>query len=101
GDTKTIKFLIENGEKPDSRDENNKTPLHWAAFGGNEDAVNYLINLENNSKLIEAIDNNKETALYEAMRNGHKGVVKLLRKKGANSYARNKYGWAPIHVAAI
>ncbi|RIB22050.1 ankyrin repeat-containing domain protein, partial [Gigaspora rosea] len=101
GDTKTIKFLIENGEKPDTRDENNKTPLHWAAFGGNKDAVDYLINLENNSKLIEATDNNDETALYEAMRNGHTKVVELLQEKGANSYAANKHGWAPLHIAVI
>ncbi|CAG8487595.1 16733_t:CDS:1, partial [Gigaspora rosea] len=99
GDIKTIKLLIENGEKPDSLDENNKTPLHWAAFGGNTDAVNYLI--KNNSKLIVAIDNNEETALYEAIRNGHKGVVQLLLKKGANRYAENKYGWTPLHIAAI
>ncbi|CAG8536945.1 5897_t:CDS:2 [Gigaspora rosea] len=80
GDTKTIKFLIENGEKPDSRDENNKTPLHWAAFGGNEDAKQHYM------KLCEM---------------GIKELLNFYEKRGANSYARNKYGWAPIHVAAI
>ncbi|KAF0531633.1 serine/threonine-protein phosphatase 6 regulatory ankyrin repeat subunit B-like [Gigaspora margarita] len=100
GDIKTIKFLIENGETPDSLDENNKTPLHWAAFGGKKEAVNYLISLENNSKLIGATDDNMETALYEAMRNGHKEVVELLQEKGASRNARNKYGWTPLHIAA-
>ncbi len=27
----------------DARDKNNKTPLHWACEGGNEDVVQYLV----------------------------------------------------------
>ncbi|CAG8504453.1 7614_t:CDS:2 [Dentiscutata erythropus] len=99
GEIRTLKLLLKGGEISDSVDENNKTPLHWAVFGGHEDSVSYLINY--NSKLIGAIDKDKETPLFEAMWKGHTGIVRLLQKKGANFYAKNKYGWMPLHIAAI
>jgi ankyrin repeat protein len=55
------------------KDNNGRTPLSWAAEGGDKAAVKVL--LENGAEL-ESKDNNGQTPLSWAAERGHEAVVK-------------------------
>jgi ankyrin repeat protein len=46
-------------------------------------------------------DNELETPLGVASKNGKLEVVKVLAKGGANVNSRNKYGWTSLHRASM
>ena len=66
-----------------------RTALHYAASCGMVDLVKPLLNKCRSSEFIDATDNNGETALHTAARNGHKNAVKLLLKYGADMSLKN------------
>ncbi|RIB19600.1 hypothetical protein C2G38_1254418 [Gigaspora rosea] len=100
GYLENIKFLLENGANPKYIvDKNNRTPLHWSAFEGDENMVKGLI--EKDPNLVNITDKNEETALYDAIWNGNIKVVEFLLEKGANINAKNANNWNSLDVAAI
>ncbi|CAG8751566.1 15697_t:CDS:2 [Gigaspora margarita] len=98
-DIEIVKFLLMFETKHFIIDELGRTPLHWAAFEGYDEIVKNLV--ENDIKLVDFMDNNKETALYEAVWNGHIKIVEFLYNQGAKIYNKNINGWKPLHLAAI
>ena len=48
---------------------------------------------------IEATDNDTETPLYLAPRNGQTGMVELILSKGVSIEARNIYSSGPVIIA--
>ncbi len=73
GDLERVKVLL--GKSPDlifSRDDNNKTPLHWAAFGGQKDVVEYLLMKKAE---VDAKDKQSDTPLHLAAFYQHKAVT--------------------------
>ncbi|CAG8607709.1 16491_t:CDS:1, partial [Gigaspora rosea] len=98
GNIKILKFLLDN-EESSVHDENGKTPLHWAASKGHETTVKYLI--ESNASLVNEVDKNKETALYDAVWNGHMKIIVILLKEGADIKIENKNNWNPLDIALI
>ncbi|KAF0375118.1 Macrophage receptor MARCO [Gigaspora margarita] len=98
-DIEIVKFLSIFDTKHFIIDKLGRTPLHWAAFEGYNEMVKNLV--ENDIKLIEFVDNNKETALYEAVWNGHIKIVEFLYNQGAKTNCKNIHGWKPLHLAAI
>ncbi|KAF0483209.1 serine/threonine-protein phosphatase 6 regulatory ankyrin repeat subunit B-like [Gigaspora margarita] len=80
-------------------DKLGRTPLHWAAFENDEKLVKVLASKHAN--LIDVKDEYEETALYEAMWNGHTKIVKILLNQDANINCKNKNGWKPLHIAVI
>ena len=81
GDLAKIKRLLEkNPGLLEARNQNEKTPLHFAALGGHKEIVEFLIGkgADINAKNIA-----KETPLHYAAAMGHKEVVDLLLAKGA------------------
>lgn len=51
--------------------------------------------------LVEFMDSNKETALYEAVWNGHLKIVEFLYDQCAKINSKNINNWKPLHLAAI
>ncbi|CAG8596390.1 12663_t:CDS:1, partial [Gigaspora rosea] len=98
GNDKILKFLLDNEESL-GQDENGKMPLHWAASEGHETIVKYLIEL--NASLVNEVDNNKETALYDAVWNGHMKIIEILLKEKADINIENKNNWNPLDIALI
>ena len=76
-----------------SRDKNNRTPLHEATKN-TEYIVEYFLN---NGADIEAVDNNGNTPIMDALRN-NVGVQKLLDRKARLDRKANN-GWTVLHCA--
>jgi ankyrin repeat protein len=78
------------GSKMEARLNIGRTPLMEAAWGGQEEAVELLLDLGAD---IDAIDNHGMTSLIQAARCGHEKVVKILLTRGANAMVKDKNGW--------
>ena len=86
-----------------------ETPLHIAARYGHAPIVEVLIGcakalqegLKNVVKeTLEKMNNEKDTALHEAVRNNHVDVVKRLIQEGPKfSYSQNDAGETPLYMA--
>jgi ankyrin repeat protein len=74
-----VKLLLEKEANVESKDNDGKTPLLWAAWIGHE-AVAKL--LSEKGADVESKDINGNTPLSMAAWKGHKAVVKLLREGG-------------------
>jgi ankyrin repeat protein len=82
----------------DSRDNNNWTPLHYAAEKGYAELVNILLH---NRASINAESNGKATPLHFAARNGHVKVVEaLLSSRAMINVTTQNNNWTPLHYAA-
>ena len=92
-----------------------ETPLHIAARYGHAAIVEVLIEhakspqqeLESGvnktvKEMLETTNNEKDTALLEAIRNNNLEVVKLLIQEGQDfSYSQNEAGETPLYIAAV
>ncbi|KAK4566534.1 hypothetical protein RGQ29_002701 [Quercus rubra] len=90
-----------------------ETPLHIAARYGHVAIVDVLIgrakalrqDLESGfdktiKEMLEMTNNEKDTALHEAVRGNHLEVVKRLTKEGPDfSYSRNDFDETPLYIA--
>lgn len=73
--------------------QNDVTPLILASQNGCIESVQIL--LANDAK-VDEVDEDGKSALYWAAQNGHKTVVDLLIKHGANPGLECKYGGKPV-----
>ena len=77
--------------------ESEKTPLHMAAFQGNNDIAELLIAKGAN---LEAMDRpNEGTPLFDAAQYGRKEVTELLIAKGADVNPKISRMGTPLHGA--
>lgn len=81
GTTAAVSWLLEQGANPNSRDKENKTPLHVAAIRNTH--VSVIEKLIAKGADIHAVDSNNETALDLATANQRTKVVELLKAHGA------------------
>ena len=72
------------------------SPLHLAAYNGEENVVRTLVELGAN---IEGKDKYYGTPLYVAILNDKENVVRTLVELGANIEGKNEYGNTPLYVA--
>lgn len=72
-------------------------PLHLVAFFGLEAFIDPLLDTEFE---VNAADNDGNTPLYFAIRNGHLGTVRHLLQKGAATDIWNTVGLTPLTLAA-
>jgi cytohesin len=126
----TFKLLIDSGADISTKDKNGKYIMHWAAYYGSKEHLNYLVKNNDgldksdsqgnfpihdavNGKQIEMIKtilshggqlNYKNklgmTALHIACQNNQPLLAALLIKKGADSNAADYLGKTPLHYAA-
>ncbi len=89
GDVAAVKALIEKSPQlVEGRDASGRTPLHYAAYGGSADLINFFI--DKGAKL-ELQDAQQKTPLHLAAMNDRKDAVAALLKKGAALETRDDY----------
>jgi len=97
--TKYVQYLISQGTPIDIRDHKGRTPLHFAARHGSEEAVQLFIDAGADPL---AADNSGLTALHYATESTAKSLslVSLLLKLGADIGATSTSGDSVLHHAA-
>jgi len=98
GDLTRVKGFVEQGADVNEKDEElGWTPLHWAAFTGPQDVIEFLIARGANVNARDAWD---DTPLHRAAAAGQKESVELFLAKGAKVNAEGESGKTPLHDAA-
>ncbi|CAN0261438.1 unnamed protein product, partial [Discosporangium mesarthrocarpum] len=98
GNAPLARALIEAGARPDARDKDGYTPLHWAAMRGHAGVARSLLRGGAQSDARSPAD---KTPLHHAAASGSTEVVLVLLEAGADANARNRYGSTPLHRAAF
>lgn len=97
GDVETIRSLIESGKaSATDRDEQNITPLHWAAINAQVAACRYL--LEQGAEIDALGGDLVATPLQWAARNGYLYVIQLLIAHNADPNITDAQGYNTLHL---
>lgn len=99
GDITGVKEYIKKGGKIDDKDDQGRTLLHAAAWGGGVKDVRDLIRLgaKVDSRMIKGY-----TPLFYAVKKDHAGVIKLLLAAGADPNTKAEaLRSSPLQVAAL
>lgn len=96
GLTGLVKWILESGIDPDTRDSENYTALYRAARSGHTDVLQLL--LDCGADVDKRLKNN-ETALWVAREQGHIRAVSVLLKHGANVNYEDEHGRTPLTLA--
>ncbi len=97
-DVQQVRHLLAAGIIPGACDDDGSTPLHFAA---QSNAANVAVILLDAGAPIDPMDSNGNTPLWKAVFNsrGDGDLIKLLRARGADPYAKNKHGNSPPKLA--
>ncbi|KAJ3474072.1 hypothetical protein NLI96_g12663 [Meripilus lineatus] len=97
GDLQTITELIESGKaKATDRDDQNITPLHWAAINAQVAACRYL--LEQGAEVDALGGDLVATPMQWAARNGYLYVIQLLIAHNADPTIADAQGYNTLHL---
>ena len=96
GNIERVRELIAAGAKLEAKDQDSKTPLHWAAYKGNQEVVKALVDAGAN---LEAKNQGGRTPLHVAAYHGHQEIVQVLIAAGANLGVRDQYGRTSLRIA--
>ena len=96
---RVLSEIRENGKLLQAHNTDGWTPLHLAAFFGQQELAQGLLDAgaEVNARSTNAMRNNP---LHAAAAGGKTDLVQLLLQRGANVNARQEGGWTALHGAA-
>ena len=97
GDVNLIRQLIESGRaRASDRDDQNVTPLHWAAINAQLPACRYL--LEQGAEVDALGGDLVATPMQWAARNGYLYIIQLLIAHGADPNIKDTQGYNTLHL---
>ena len=97
GDVTALENILHSQREDEVRDSVGRTALFYAACRGHIDCCALL--MDHHDDWIDIGDRKGDTPLHVAAFYQHVGVVRLLLQSAADSNARNKNGYAPLHVS--
>ncbi len=77
----------------------NWSDIHFAAFAGNQDIIQYLISHSVDINLQEQDEN--MTPIHIAVKVGNKNIVEALLKKEVNLSIKDRNGNTPLYIAML
>ena len=99
GDPARVRAVIEKDPgQINIKDENGRTPLHWAARGANNEVLAYLV--EKGADL-NVLDNSGTAPLHSLASRGNADGVRIVLAKGADINIKASNKSAPLHFAAL
>ncbi|XP_046550762.1 ankyrin repeat domain-containing protein 50-like [Haliotis rubra] len=99
GHKDVVELLVDTGADVSLVDETGDNILHCACRGGDVEVVQYI--LSQNMVDINSLGHEKKTPVMLAGQYGHKEVVEVLVKHGANLSLRDKVGDNILHLACF
>ncbi|KAG9005189.1 palmitoyltransferase akr1 [Tulasnella sp. 427] len=97
GDVDTLKDLIDSGKaKATDRDDQNVTPLHWAAINAQLPACKYL--LEQGAEVDALGGDLLATPMQWAARNGYLYIIDVLIAHNADPSISDSQGYNTLHL---
>ncbi|KAL8104104.1 uncharacterized protein LOC141677247 [Apium graveolens] len=98
GDLSAVELICSsNPLSVNSRDKHSRTPLHLAAWSGQEPVVSYLCE---NKADVGAAAMDDMGAIHFAAQKGHLKVVQILISSGVSVKSANRKGMTALHYAA-
>jgi len=97
GTIDTVRWLLDHGANPNSRQDDYWTPLHLTAWKGRVKVAQVL--LERNADIHSRSDDGR-VPLHMASEFGHPDVVRLLLERGADADACDNERSTPLHLAS-
>jgi ankyrin repeat protein len=97
GSKDILKFLVEKGADPDTRNIWKETPLHQASKAGHIDIIRFLLGAGANANSQSKGD---ETPLHWASHKGFREIVSYLLHHGAKPDSQDDCCNTPLHNAA-
>ncbi|KAM9308391.1 transient receptor potential cation channel subfamily A member 1 [Gastrophryne carolinensis] len=99
GDSCNVRsFALKNPESLTARDDQEATPLHYAAKHGHLEMMMMIIN-DTCEEDLNAVDQKGATPLHWAVQKNQLESVKILLCRGANPNILTIYRMAPLHLA--
>ena len=98
GDLAAVQKFVSLGADVNLQDKHGWTPLHFAAQARSEDVTTYLLA---HGASVDFEDSHGNTALFRATfaSRGDGGVIRALRKAGADPRKKNKSGVSALSLA--
>ncbi|CAD8166931.1 unnamed protein product [Paramecium pentaurelia] len=93
----TIYYYLQKGIPINVVDNKGSSPLHWAAYSGSYNAVNFLISWNANLNLQDT--DTSVTPLHLATMQANSRIVRKLLMKGANRSIKDSSGKTPLDLA--
>lgn len=97
GDVLRIEQLLEEGKKPDAKNENGLSPLWIAAYRGHERVVRILAHRRDVDVNNESITG--RSPIFWPSRLGYEKIVRILMEAGAEPHLVDENGDTPVIVA--
>lgn len=82
-----------------TKDNNQRTLLHWTALQGREHLVEHLLTFPETNSVVDEPDDTAATPLILATLKGNINIVKWLLDKGADVNHKNQQGHSPLQYA--
>jgi len=99
GDLRKVRALVEkDAGLINVKDENGRTPLHWATRGTDNEVLTYLI--EKGADL-NALDSNGTAPLHSLASRGNADGIRILLAKGADIEIKSSNKSTPLHFAVL